>query len=67
MTDLMQHVPVGSQNAKRSYDIHAMRLVGAESSTSKQLNRLAEQGIIKRRKQQLRCSNNFMWLYWREA
>jgi len=67
MTDLMQHIPVGSQNAKPYRAIWKSFGMYGPTYVSRQLHEMAEAGLVKRRKQQLRCSNNFAWLYWREA
>lgn len=67
MSELMQFIPVGHDNAMRASLIWKRYGIGAETSMSKKLNDMAQAGTIRRRAQQHRHSKGFTWLYWREA
>jgi hypothetical protein len=67
MSDLMQSIPIGHDNAQRASMIWRRYGIGAETSMSKKLNDMAQAGTIRRRQQQHRHAQGFTWLYWREA
>lgn len=66
MTDIVNHVPFGSDNALSAREIWRRVDMWAESTLQNQLNRLAESGAIKRR-QQTTLAPAFRWIYWREG
>lgn len=67
MSELMQSIPVGHDNAMRASLIWKRYEIGAPRSIRSTLDEMAKAGTIHRRAQQNRHSQGFTWLYWREA